>query len=89
MAGAGSDFCKMSFYCPLKIPAPLPPDELAETRQFDSSRAEFWLNEPPPWFRGMVFVSTVKLPAPFAFPFSMLKPSKTVVFASLTERATW
>ena len=73
----------------LYIPPPLSP-KLAEKVQLAMVGEDELLFIPPPSVRFIVFVSTVRLPiAPFALPFVTVKPSKTVVLASLTESRTW
>ena len=73
----------------LYIPPPLSP-KLAEKVQLAMVGEDELLFIPLPSDRVIVFVSTVRLPiAPFALPFVTVKPSKTVVLASLTESRTW
>lgn len=75
----------------LNVPPPLPPlsVELLENVQLLTVGEDDLLYKPPPSLRRMDSNSTEMPNEPSAFPFSTVKPSKTVVLASLTDKTTW
>lgn len=70
-------------------PEPVLPVALLENVQLFVVVADKELYRPPPVTREIKFDSTVMVLEPSAFPFSTVKPSKTVVFKSLTDKTTW
>lgn len=75
----------------LYVPPPLPPlpVELLENVQLLTVGEDDLLYKPPPTLRRKDSNSMVMLDEPSAFPFSTVKPSNTVEFASLPDKTTW